>query len=135
MTIARTLFVAALAASVIASRVVTAQMSASGLLEESAPPGANYENADFRLWLPPDARTIRAVLVLVPGSNGDGRPAAEDTVWQAFARKNKLALVACRFKDKQHDQNFIEHYVNVSQGSGQTLIDAVSKFATRSNHP
>ena len=50
------------------------------MLEESAPPGANYDKAEFRLWLPKNAAAIRAIVVLVPGSNGDGRGQAEDTV-------------------------------------------------------
>ena len=70
-----------------------------------------------------------------PGSNGDGRPAADDPVWQTFATRNKLALVACRFTDKPHDQNFIEDYVNVSQGSGQALLDTLATFARRTQHP
>jgi poly(3-hydroxybutyrate) depolymerase len=112
-----------------------AQTSASGLLEEAAPPGNNYDKAEFRLWYPRDVATLRGVLVVVPGSNGEGRTAAEDTVWQKFATSHKLALVGCRFTDKQHDQGFIEHYVNVSQGSGQALLDAMGRFATRSQHP
>ena len=55
-------------------------------------------------------------------------------MWQAFATKNKLAIVACRFTDKKHDQSFIEEYANVSQGSGQTLLDAIAKFSARSQH-
>ena len=55
-------------------------------------------------------------------------------MWQAFAAKNRLAIVACRFTDKPHDQNFIEDYVNVSHGSGQALLDILGKFAGRSNH-
>ncbi|HXD23452.1 MAG TPA: hypothetical protein VN613_08835, partial [Gemmatimonadaceae bacterium] len=106
-----------------------------GSIEEVAAPGANYDIAEFRFWAPPDAGALQAVAVLVPGSNGDGRAAADDSVWQAFARKNHVALVACHFKDKQHPQNFIEAYVNVSQGSGQALLDAVNAFAARSKHP
>jgi poly(3-hydroxybutyrate) depolymerase len=128
------LFRAAVGATFAAS-ALGAQTSATGLLEESAPPGSNYDKAEFRLWLPKDAATIRAIVVLVPGSNGDGRAQAEDTVWQAFATKHKLALIGCRFTDKPHEQSFIEHYINVSQGSGQALLDAIGKFATRSNHP
>src|SRR5215831_6627024 len=117
------------------STVAAAQTSPSGFLEEAAPSGANYDKAEFRFWSPAKAGTLRAVLVLVPGSNGDGRPAAEDTVWQAYATKNKLAIVACRFTDKPHDQSFIEEYANVSQGSGQALLSAIGKFAARSEHP
>jgi dienelactone hydrolase len=98
-------------------------------------PGANFDKADFRFWLPAGAGPIRAVVVLVPGSNGDGRPMAEDAFWQAFATKQHAALVGCRFTDKPHDQGFIEDYVNVSQGSGQALLDALATFAARAHHP
>ena len=37
--------------------------------------------------------------------------------------------------DKPHDQGFIEEYVNVSQGSGQAFLDAMTAFATRARHP
>jgi len=112
-----------------------AQAPEAATLDDAAPPGANYDKAEFRFWYPHDAGPLRAALVLMPGSNGDGRPAAEDTVWQAFATKNKLALVACRFTDRKHDQGFIEEYANVSQGSGQALLDAITRFASRSQHP
>ena len=112
-----------------------AQTPASELLEEAAPPGANYDKAEFRFWYPNIIGGVRAVLVLTPGSNGDGRPAAEDPIWQAFATRNKLALVACRFTDKPHDQSFIEEYANASQGSGQALLNAVARFSIRSQHP
>ncbi|HXT17248.1 MAG TPA: hypothetical protein VN706_16540 [Gemmatimonadaceae bacterium] len=103
-------------------------------IDDSIPPGANFDKAQFRLWLPHDAGALRAVLVLVPGSNGDGRAMAEDTVWQHFAAANKLAIVACRFTDKPHDQNFIEEYVDVRRGSGQALLDMLSRYALRTNH-
>jgi poly(3-hydroxybutyrate) depolymerase len=106
-----------------------------GSIEEIAPPGNNYDIAEFRFWAPPDAGPLQAIAVLVPGSNGDGRAAADDSVWQSFARSHHVALVACHFKDKQHAQGYIEAYANVSQGSGQALLDAVDKFAARSKHP
>ncbi len=104
-------------------------------IEVTIAPGANYDKADFRLWVPPDVTTLKAVLVLVPGSNGDGRAQVDDEFWRAFAVKEQVALVGCRLTDKPHDQGFIEHYVNVSQGSGQALIDALGQFADRVKHP
>jgi poly(3-hydroxybutyrate) depolymerase len=103
-------------------------------IDDSIPPGANFDKAQFRLWMPPNTPAVRAVLVLVPGSNGDGRAMAQDTAWQAFATKNRLAIVACRFTDKPHDQNFIEDYVDVRKGSGQALLDILGRFASRTNH-
>ena len=114
-----------------ASPVVARQ--SGQLFDETIPPGQNFDKAEFRLWVPSAAR-VRAVLVLVPGSNGDGRPMAEDAFWQGFASKHQLAIVACRFTDKPHEQSFLEDYVEVSNGSGQALLDAVSSLAKKSNH-
>lgn len=102
-------------------------------LDDSIAPGANYQFAAFRFWAP-SSDAVRAVLVLVPGSNGDGRSMAEDSVWRAFAAREHLAIVACRFTDKPHAEGFIEEYANVSQGSGQALLDAIAHFASRSGH-
>lgn len=107
----------------------------SATLDESAGPGRNYAVAEFRLWYPDAAGPMRAVVVLMPGSNGDARAAVEDPVWQAFAVKHKLALVGCHITDKPHEQNFIEEYANVSQGSGDTLLNALTAFASRASHP
>ncbi len=104
-------------------------------MDETAAPGKNYAKAEFRLWYSDDAAALQAVLVLVPGSNGDGRSSVDDPVWQAFATAHKLALVGCHFTDKQHDQGFIEEYANVSQGSGQALLDTMTAFAARAKHP
>jgi len=113
----------------------TAQAPSPGTIDETIPPGVNYDKAEFRLWLPKASDRLEAVAVLVPGSNGDGRGQVDDPVWQEFATKHHLALVGCRFTDKPHDLNFIEEYVNVSKGSGQALLDALASFATKSKHP
>jgi dienelactone hydrolase len=116
------------------SPIAAQSAAASSTLDDSLPPGTNFDKAQFRLWVPPAAGALRGALILVPGSNGDGRAMAEDTVWQAFATRNRLAIVACRFTDKPHDQGFIEEYVNVSKGSGQALLDILARFAVRSRH-
>ncbi len=109
--------------------------SAQPYFEQSVPSGANYDKAEFKMWLPPNVPKVRAVLVLVPGSNGDGRPQAEDAFWQSFATKHRLAIVACRITDKPHDQAFLEDYVKMSDGTGQAIVDAVNGLAKASNHP
>src|SRR3954469_15262083 len=88
-----------------------AMAQTTGVLDESAPPGNNYDKAEFRFWAPKTSTPLRAIVVLVPGSNGDGRGQVEDTVWQAFATKHSFALVGVRLTDKPHDQNFIEEYI------------------------
>ena len=125
----------ALAAIVFAAHPAAAQAPAGTVFEETVAPGRNYDKAEFKLWLPADVASIQAIALLVPGSNGDGRGQVDDPVWQAFAVRHKLALIGVRLTDKPHDQGFIEEYVNVSQGSGQALLDAISAFAARATHP
>jgi dienelactone hydrolase len=104
-------------------------------MDEIVPPGANYDKAEFKLWYPDNAKSFRAILVLVPGANADGRPDVGDQSWQTFASRNELAIVGCRFTDKPHDEALIENYANAGQGSGQALLDAITAFSKRSNHP
>jgi dienelactone hydrolase len=114
---------------------VLASTAFGATFDEALPPGANFDKAEFRLWLPDTPGPVRALVILVPGSNGDGRGQVEDPVWQTFATKRRLALVGVRLTDKQHDQMFLEHYVEVSKGSGQALLDALTSLAKKSNHP
>ena len=58
---------------VVAMLALSTAVSAQGLFDEAIPPGVNFDKAEFRLWLPAGVKRVRAVLVLVPGSNGDGR--------------------------------------------------------------
>ena len=140
-TLVHVMIAAAIVAGGVQIAPVGAQQNATpapggpGTIDEAVPPGDNYDKAEFRLWVPSAAKALDATLVLVPGSNGDGRPMADDTFWQEFATKHNLAIVACRFTDKPHDQSFIEEYVNVSKGSGQALLTALASFAKRANHP
>lgn len=114
---------------------VTPKAADTNMFEETIPPGENYSKADFRLWIPEKAESLQGAVVLVPGSNADGRSMAGDPIWQEFAMRHKLALVGCRFTDKPNDQPFIEQYANAARGSGQALLDALAALANRSNHP
>jgi poly(3-hydroxybutyrate) depolymerase len=102
--------------------------------DQVAKPGANYDKAEFRLWLPDGAGPVRALVVLVPGSNGEGRTMVDDPFWQAFAVKHRLALVGCHLTDKPHDQSFIEEYVDVAKGSGQALVDSIAALGVQAGH-
>ena len=105
-------------------------------LDTTVPPGTNYDKAFYRLWYPPVEDAVSAVVVLMPGSNGDARPATDDAFWQEFAAQgNKVALLGCQLTDKPHDQNFIEEYAYAARGSGQALLDALQKLAQDSKHP
>ena len=114
------------------------------------PSGNNFEKAEFRLWIPNEVKTIKGILVLVPGSNGDGRPWVEISNWQKVIERSKqnisptlwhniaishdFALLGCYFTDKHHENMFIEKYAKVDEGSGQALLTALDKFAEISGH-
>jgi dienelactone hydrolase len=97
--------------------------------------GGNYLKAEFRLWFPDMVGLIRGIVLLVPGSNEDGRADIADLKWQAFAVKSRFALLGCFFADKQHNEMFIEQYVNASQGSGMALLRAIADLSKASGHP
>lgn len=100
----------------------------------SIAPGANFDVAEFRLWHPPEADALRGILVLVPGSNGDGRDGVEDPTWRALAERHDLALLGVHLTDAAHEQMFIERYVEVAEGSGTALLTAIDRLADESEH-
>jgi dienelactone hydrolase len=101
----------------------------------SIPPGENFNTAGFRLWHSDDAGPLRGLVVLVPGSNGDGRGQVEDPTWRDFAERNDLALLGVHMTDAPHAQMFIERYVDVAEGSGEALLGAIDQLAEQSGHP
>ena len=44
----------------------------------SAPDLASDSEVSLRLWMPDDLKTVREILVVLPGRDGDGRPMAAD---------------------------------------------------------
>ncbi|MEM1157841.1 MAG: hypothetical protein AAF649_10905 [Verrucomicrobiota bacterium] len=84
------------------------------------PRPGSYDVAEFRLWHPDIRQEPRAVLVLVPGFNGDGRRMARDQAWQAIAREFNWLIIACRFKEG--------NYQNPEAGSGAALFDAIESM-------
>ena len=98
------------------------------IFDVEVPAGKNYDLAAFRLWIAEDAAPIRGVLVLMPGSQYDGRPWVTDPYWQSLARRHDFALMSSYFIDKPHPDMDIEYYVAVGQGSGQALLCALTAF-------
>lgn len=105
------------------------------IIEDSITNGGNFEKAAFRLWVKKDIKTIRGIIVLVPGSNHDGRYMVNDTTWQNLAMRHNFALLGCYYKDRIHDNMAIEEYVDAEKGSGQALLDIIQKFSKTSRHP
>src|ERR1700748_1030175 len=114
--------------------IAVSGFAADKTIDVTVPPGNNYDKAEFRLWYQDDAAAM-GILVLVPGSNGDGRGDVDDTFWQDFAKQNHFALLGCRFTDKQHDNMDIERYIDVKDGSGEALLKSIEMLAGKARHP
>lgn len=115
--------------------LMTTTFAVAEVFDTSVPAGTNYDEAGFRLWLPERLQNVKAVLVLVPGSNGDGRDQVETPLWRELAEAEGLAIVALHMTDKMHEDMFIEHYVNVAGGSGEAFLTALNALADVSGHP
>lgn len=95
--------------------------------------GENYKLAEFRFWNPNLNDNYKGILVLTPGFNDDGRKAVLDSVWQKFATKHNLIIVASHFKDYQKLEGR-PPYRDASKGSGDILLKSIEKYSkTMSN--
>jgi hypothetical protein len=124
----------------IAVYFISAMLSSASLkamaqvYDDSIVDGSNFKKAAFRLWCPENISLIKGVLVLVPGSNFDGRNDYMDIEWQKFAKSNQFAILACYFLDIDNPVPIAETYANARNGSGQALIDAIKRMARKSGH-
>ena len=107
----------------------------AAILNDSIPSGKNFDKAAFRLWYPDQIYPIKGVMVLVPGSNGDGRGLVSDLFWQELAQKHNFALLGCYFTDQPHEEMEVENYAKAKEGSGQALLSALTKFAKKTGFP
>lgn len=89
------------------------------------PPGDadNFKFARFTATIPPNPK---AVVVMVPGSNADGRTGVGYPSWVRFQRDHNVALIGCHFEDRKISP--LEEYINAACGSGQALLTALEKL-------
>jgi len=95
-------------------------------------------SANYTLWLPPGAKTLRGVIVhqhgCGPGDDRDARAAAGDLQWQALARKHECALLIPSYE--QSDSKCHCRWWHYPQkGSGEKFIEALAELAKQSHHP
>lgn len=102
--------------------------------EVTMKPGSVYNMAAFKFWINPGVKKVRGILMLNPGSNGDGRGQVDDEYWQTFANKHDFALMGTYLTDHMHPNMMIEDYIQVSKGSGKAIIDAIDHIAKESGH-
>lgn len=103
------------------------------VFDHVAEPGTGCAVARFRGWRPAGGGLARAVVVLTPGSNLDGRDAVGDPAWQRFARTNRAALLGCHFADARPRQR--EIYTQAELGSGRALLAALAAWAKAEREP
>lgn len=85
--------------------------------------GSGFEIAQFRLWHPNPETPTRAVLICVPGANGDGRRMADQSDWQELATEFDMALIACHMAQGS--------YQNPAKGTGKAVDDALEAFGEK----
>lgn len=71
------------------------------------------------------SKTPRAIVVLIPGSNGDGRYMIHEREWVKFATEFDLLLVGCFFRDDF--PRGIEDYCSMQKGAGEKLLEAIEE--------
>lgn len=98
----------------------------------SAPPNPSphLDEAQFRWWAPEEAKTLRGVLVIIPGRNGDARNAVNDAGWQELARVHDFAIVGARlFKpDGAYQQD-------PDGRTTATIEQAIAELGKANSHP
>lgn len=69
----------------------------------------------------------RAVLVLCPGQNLDGRSYLGDVDWKQFAKDNRIILAAISFASPETLLNSHKGYFKADRGSGGDLLESLRK--------
>jgi len=91
----------------------------------------------YRLWLPPDVKTIRGIIVhqhgCGEGACKGGETAADDWHWQALARKWDCALLGPSYQQPEGANCAL--WCDPRHGSGRTFEQALAELAAKSAHP
>lgn len=99
---------------------------------------AHAEIVEVRLTLPPHLdradlyvlkpRTeFRAILVLCPGLNGNGKALVESAKWQEFAEQNDLAICGLSFSSSLEDIEERIGYLHPGNGAGEAFVAGLRK--------
>ena len=110
---------------------VEAELSYGEFLDENtykvfATPEDNFDIAEFRLWVPETTAPIIAVAVLTHSYNSNGLGYANSAYWQAFARKENIAILAVHLKNLQGSDI---SYTEAHRGSGEALLNSLAILA------
>ena len=105
--------------------------------EASSKPGELAYPVSFSLWLPPDVRTLRGIVVhqhgCGEGSCKSGQTGAHDLHWQALARKHDCALLSPSYE--QPDKADCQLWCDPRNGSDQAFQKSLADLAVLTGHP
>jgi len=102
----------------------------------SIPPtgGAKYKEANYAIWIPDGAATLRGVIMHQHGCGEPaelaGATAAYDLQWQALARRWDCAFMGASLRANTSCQDWCEP----NNGSGDAFLRALDQFARQSGH-
>jgi hypothetical protein len=102
----------------------------------STEPGELSLGVTYTLWLPDGVTKVRGIIVhqhgCGTGACQGGATAAYDLHWQALAKKWDCALLGPRYH--QEDKQNCRLWCDPRNGSAKTFLNALSKFAEKSEH-
>ena len=107
------------------------------IYEPSTEAGELSLGVTYTLWIPPDAKTLRGVIVhqhgCGTGACKGGATAAYDLHWQALAAKWDCALLGPSYH--QVDGQNCRDWCDPRKGSSKTFLRALDDFAAAAEHP
>lgn len=89
------------------------------------PTSKQIQRAD--IYYIPSKEDVRAVLVLCPGDNGNGKLLLERREWRDYARTNHLGLLGVSFASDPADLHDNRGYYRVETGPGSFVIEAAKQ--------
>jgi hypothetical protein len=109
--------------------VLSASPGAAAVVDWEAPPVADHRVA-LRCYLPDGVPRVRAILVLVPGLNADGRSLVHDADWMGLAGRTGCALIGCSMRGSEGGA-----YYDAGRWSGGCFFRGLGELAHLSAHP
>lgn len=91
-------------------------------------PSQSMTRADIYYFHHSNQKNFKAILILVPGLNGNGKYLLQSVQWREFAHKYKLGLVGLSFASSIKDINENKGYYYPSTGSGSLLLAGLRKI-------
>ncbi|WP_437193500.1 hypothetical protein [Planctomicrobium sp. SH527] len=105
--------------------------------EPSTQPGELIFGVNYTIWIPPEIKVLRGVIVhqhgCGEGSCRSGLTGAYDLHWQALARKHQCALLSPAYE--QPEKADCQMWCDPRNGSGNAFQKGLADLGTKSGHP